>query len=348
MSEKLINAASDGDLETVRRLIENGENVNYRDKGRWTPLMLAAQNGHTDIVKFLISKGADPDAVNAYSETALCLAESERHTEICRILNERRKTNNLKPEVTKQNKKLDPAKSRRRGGIIRLSLLVITAIPIIIYVGGLFTKPDFSNILFDHSIINDDRLIMKPAINYQLRPWYINKVEYETWKLRRNGCIPCSEAVATVNIYFKPKWTLGGYWYGENCILSITDKDLKFMGKAEKHKKDWGDRLEARSKLIRPNFSCNLRLDSSFINENAIASMRLFYPQGAGKFSNHNIYLEKELVLTSVSGEKFISIINYKTWKKRFIYAGLSLLILGLVIQYYTRYTISTFKRKAL
>ena len=91
MSEQIIKAAADGNLETVKKLLDEGDDVNSRvrganDKGRWSPLILAAQNGHLEIVKLLIENGADINAENAYTETALCLAKSEHHEEIVSIL----------------------------------------------------------------------------------------------------------------------------------------------------------------------------------------------------------------------------------------------------------------------
>jgi ankyrin repeat protein len=66
MSEAIIQAAGAGDLETVKRLLAEGDDVNSADNGRWTPLILAAQNGHLEVVKLLIKSGADVNAENAY------------------------------------------------------------------------------------------------------------------------------------------------------------------------------------------------------------------------------------------------------------------------------------------
>jgi hypothetical protein len=82
----IIKSAADGDLRTVQAFIINGIDVNTKDDGGWTPLILAAQNGHLEIVKLLIENGADINAENAYTETALCLAKAEQHKEIVEIL----------------------------------------------------------------------------------------------------------------------------------------------------------------------------------------------------------------------------------------------------------------------
>ena len=43
----------------MKSLIENGANVNAKDKNGQTALMLASQNGYTEIVEYLAEHGAD-------------------------------------------------------------------------------------------------------------------------------------------------------------------------------------------------------------------------------------------------------------------------------------------------
>ena len=50
----LIEACKTGNLEEVKRLIENGADVHTCDN---YPLRMAAIEGHLDIVKYLIRKG---------------------------------------------------------------------------------------------------------------------------------------------------------------------------------------------------------------------------------------------------------------------------------------------------
>ena len=52
------NAIIKGDIETVKKFIEYGVNVNEYFNGI-TPLMLAARSNKVDIVKLLLEKGAD-------------------------------------------------------------------------------------------------------------------------------------------------------------------------------------------------------------------------------------------------------------------------------------------------
>lgn len=55
-------AAQKGDIEEVKKLIEEGFDVNRFDDLGMTPLHYAAMEEHLDIMKFLIDAGADVDA----------------------------------------------------------------------------------------------------------------------------------------------------------------------------------------------------------------------------------------------------------------------------------------------
>jgi ankyrin repeat protein len=54
----LIHACSEGKFDLVKNLIENGSDVNQKDRANLTPIMRAATNGHKSIVKLLVSYGA--------------------------------------------------------------------------------------------------------------------------------------------------------------------------------------------------------------------------------------------------------------------------------------------------
>jgi uncharacterized protein len=57
----ILNAASQGHLEVVRWLLEQGAKINYvvGDKPRCYPLLFAVGSGHLDVVKLLVEHGAD-------------------------------------------------------------------------------------------------------------------------------------------------------------------------------------------------------------------------------------------------------------------------------------------------
>lgn len=58
----LFQAVALGDKEKVIHLLNSGGDINARNKGRQTPILIAAQHQHYDLVRFLAEKGADIDA----------------------------------------------------------------------------------------------------------------------------------------------------------------------------------------------------------------------------------------------------------------------------------------------
>ena len=63
-----------GDIETVKKLLELGEDVNQKSDGM-TPVMYAAKYNRTDILELLIAKGADLKAKSDKTMTAIKYAE---------------------------------------------------------------------------------------------------------------------------------------------------------------------------------------------------------------------------------------------------------------------------------
>lgn len=82
----LIYAASEGDLEEVKILIEKGININGQDDEGSTALIAAALAGHTEIINFLISKGADINIADNYGHTALTMVVEEGNYEMANLL----------------------------------------------------------------------------------------------------------------------------------------------------------------------------------------------------------------------------------------------------------------------
>ena len=84
----LIEAASKGDIDTVRTLLAKGADVNAEDNDGNTALMASAKNGHTNIVQVLLKQGADVNAKTKSGETALMIAKKMGHEEIVLIFKE--------------------------------------------------------------------------------------------------------------------------------------------------------------------------------------------------------------------------------------------------------------------
>ena len=67
-------AARAGDLARVKRFMEEGTDVNARDKGGETPLFSAVQADNDDVARFLIAEGADVNARDNIGATPLNFA----------------------------------------------------------------------------------------------------------------------------------------------------------------------------------------------------------------------------------------------------------------------------------
>ena len=64
-------ASENGHLETVKHLVENGANINEKNKDRDTPLICASRNGHLEIVIYLCENGDDINEKDEYGDNAL-------------------------------------------------------------------------------------------------------------------------------------------------------------------------------------------------------------------------------------------------------------------------------------
>ena len=70
----LCQAVIKGDLETVKKMIEFGSDINEASNGM-TPLMFAARYNNVEMIQFLIDKGANITAKDTKGYTALKYAE---------------------------------------------------------------------------------------------------------------------------------------------------------------------------------------------------------------------------------------------------------------------------------
>ncbi len=88
--EELINAAANGDIETIELCLINGANIRAENARGATALHLAAMGGHTDSVKYLLlKKGIDMTAKDEGRRTALHWAAARGHTDIVKCLLEK-------------------------------------------------------------------------------------------------------------------------------------------------------------------------------------------------------------------------------------------------------------------
>ena len=74
------------DNNNIKKIIENGANVNAKNDDGDTPLLLAIRNGNDDISELLIEKGAHFNAKGRYGNTPLLLATRMNNTKISILL----------------------------------------------------------------------------------------------------------------------------------------------------------------------------------------------------------------------------------------------------------------------
>jgi ankyrin repeat protein len=84
----LRSAASNGQVEEVERLLNEGADIDARADNGMTPLILASWRGHAKVVELLLREGADVNAATDIGTTALRLATERGHREIIRMLQE--------------------------------------------------------------------------------------------------------------------------------------------------------------------------------------------------------------------------------------------------------------------
>jgi len=83
-------------LAVVRLLVSKGANVNLPDDNNGiTPLIAAASKGNTDVVKFLLDNGANIDSLTTLGNTAYSIAIRQRKMETADLLAERGANLNL-------------------------------------------------------------------------------------------------------------------------------------------------------------------------------------------------------------------------------------------------------------
>lgn len=81
----LCNAIIKGDMETVKKFVEYGSDVNENFNGI-TPLMLAARYNRVEIIKYLLDNGAKLNTMDEYGHSALYYAESSKSIDAIAVL----------------------------------------------------------------------------------------------------------------------------------------------------------------------------------------------------------------------------------------------------------------------
>ncbi len=80
------DAARDGNTNELKRLLDEGSDIEERGQFGKTPLYLAVENGHTNTVKFLLSQGANVDVADGSTVRPIYEAARGSHVDIVRLL----------------------------------------------------------------------------------------------------------------------------------------------------------------------------------------------------------------------------------------------------------------------
>ncbi|EQC35333.1 serine/threonine protein kinase [Saprolegnia diclina VS20] len=84
--QALLTAASTGDVAEIRRLLNEGVDIECTDKEQWTPLHKAAHGGHADAVRLLLEKMADASTSMPNGQTLLASVIQHHQFAIADIL----------------------------------------------------------------------------------------------------------------------------------------------------------------------------------------------------------------------------------------------------------------------
>lgn len=83
---RLCDAASEGNIDSLKLILEHGIDPNTGDYDNRTPLHLAAAEGHDKAVQYLLSKGADVNILDRWGTTPLQDAVTHGHVAVAEQL----------------------------------------------------------------------------------------------------------------------------------------------------------------------------------------------------------------------------------------------------------------------
>ncbi|RTQ51742.1 ankyrin repeat domain-containing protein [Hymenobacter gummosus] len=87
----LITAATNGNLDIVKALLQHKAQINAKDAGQETALIAAASQGHMAIVQYLLQSGADVRAADGQGATLLAAAKAGGNKDIIALIEQKLK-----------------------------------------------------------------------------------------------------------------------------------------------------------------------------------------------------------------------------------------------------------------
>jgi ankyrin repeat protein len=112
----LLVASGKGYFSVVKRLVQEGGNVNYRGNLGQTALIEASGSGYVEIVRFLLEKGADPRLRDGAGNSALTYATNRRHKEVQLLLQKALANTRTAPATRSEGPSSPSAGKKRLGG----------------------------------------------------------------------------------------------------------------------------------------------------------------------------------------------------------------------------------------
>jgi ankyrin repeat protein len=82
----LMQAVYSGDIQSITRQVDAGEDINQRDSRGYTPLMTATYYNFFSIVEYLLKNGAEINAQGHDGRTALILATCNKNIRLVKLL----------------------------------------------------------------------------------------------------------------------------------------------------------------------------------------------------------------------------------------------------------------------
>ena len=119
-SQHMVTAAENGDLITVKNLLDQGADINQTDESGRTPIMAATYAHETKMVEYLLSNGADINKRDHMKNNPFLYAGAEGYNDILELLIE------AEPDTKLVNRyggtALIPAAERGHVGTVQLLL----------------------------------------------------------------------------------------------------------------------------------------------------------------------------------------------------------------------------------